>query len=234
MFQWLGKKERQQGIKDSDTTHLFTDNRKELKQLADAIQRQEINAASRVEVMSGGEVLGTALIAWLKEEGDDIGIARKVVETVWPRVCLGRAQGHPDWTKACETRLDLIQEMETWVRMNCARCERHLSKLGYCCPKCQHGMCTACNETEGRIQCPRCMEPFPQVPHGHTQPAHSHVYTTQCLNIHALGEQWIEEVTDVEVAQTSRRSTLRENISSSRPTSEGGRQRSGRKGVNNC
>jgi hypothetical protein len=203
MFQWLGKKERQQGIKDSDTVHLFTDNRKELKQLADAIQRQEINAASRAEVMSGGEVLGTALIAWLKEEGDDIGIARKVVETVWPRVCLGRAQVHPDWTKACETRLDLIQEMENWVRMNCARCERHLSKLGYCCPKCQHGMCTACNEIEGCIQCPRCMEPFPQVPHGHTQPAHSHVYTTQCLNIHALGEQWIEEVTDVEVAQTS-------------------------------
>ncbi len=29
--------------------------------------------------------------------------------------------------------------------------------------------------------------------------SHSHVYTTQCLNIHALGEQWIEEVTDVEV-----------------------------------
>jgi hypothetical protein len=40
MFQWLWKKERQQGIKDSDTAHLFTDNRKELKQLADAIQRQ--------------------------------------------------------------------------------------------------------------------------------------------------------------------------------------------------
>ena len=121
---------------------------------------------------------------------------------------LRRAQGHPDWTKACETRLDLIQEMENWVRMNCARCERHLSKLGYCCPKCQHGMCTACNEIEGCIQCPRCMEPFPQVPHGHTQPAHSHVYTTQCLNIHALGEQWIEEVTDVEVVQTPQEECL--------------------------
>ena len=97
MFQWLWKKEHQTGIKDSEIAHLFTDNRKELKQLADAIRRQELNAASRAEVMSGGEVLGTALIAWLKEEGDDIGIARKVVETVWPRVCLGRAQVHPDW-----------------------------------------------------------------------------------------------------------------------------------------
>jgi len=30
-----------------------------------------------VELMSGGEVVGTALIAWLKEEGDNIGIAGK-------------------------------------------------------------------------------------------------------------------------------------------------------------
>jgi hypothetical protein len=46
--------------------------------------------------MSGGEVLGTTLIAWLKKEGDDIGIARRAVEEVCPRVCPGRAQVHPD------------------------------------------------------------------------------------------------------------------------------------------
>ena len=80
MFQWLRKEERQKGIKDSETTHLFTDNRKELKQLADAIRRQELNAASRVEVMSGGEALSTSLIAWLMEEDEDIGIAMRVVE----------------------------------------------------------------------------------------------------------------------------------------------------------
>ena len=57
MFQWLRKEERQKGIKDSETAHLFTDNRKELKQLADAIRRQELYAARRVEVMSGGEAL---------------------------------------------------------------------------------------------------------------------------------------------------------------------------------
>ena len=84
MLQWLRKKERQQGIKDPDTAQLFIDNSKELKQQADAIRRQDPNAASRVEVMSGGEVLGTALIAWLKEEGDNIGIAREVLEVVWP------------------------------------------------------------------------------------------------------------------------------------------------------
>ncbi len=201
MFQWLENKEHQAGIKDFEIAHLFTDNRKELKQLADAIRRQELNAASRVEAMSGGEVLGTALIAWLKEEGDDIGIARRVVEVVWPRVCLGWAQVHPDWTKQCEMKVDLIQAMESWIRMNRARCAWHLSQLGYSCPKCQHGMCTACNEIERHIQCPRCLEPFPRVPHGRQQQAQSRAYTTQCLNIHALGEQWIEEVTDVEAVQ---------------------------------
>ena len=158
--------------------------------------------------MSGGEALSTALIAWLKEEDEDIGIAMRVVEAVWPRVCLGRAQAHLDWTQPCETKVDLIQVIESWVRMNSARCARHLSKLEYRCLKCQHGMCTACNETEGRIQCPWCMEPFPQVPHGHQQQSHSRAYTTQCLNIHALGEQWIEEVTDVEEMQTPQEECL--------------------------
>jgi hypothetical protein len=59
-----------------------------------------------------------------------------------------------------------------------------------------------CNEIEGHIQCPWCMEPFPLVPHGHQQQAHSRARTTQFLNIHALGEQWIEEVTYVEIVQT--------------------------------
>ncbi len=127
---------------------------------------------------------------------------------VWPRVCPGQAQVHPDWTIACETKLDLIQEIESWVRMNSARCERHSIKLGYRCPVCQHGMCIACNEIEGRKQCPWCMEPFPRVPHGHQQQAHSRARTTQCLNIHALWEQWIEEVTDVEIVQTPQEECL--------------------------
>ena len=103
VFQWLRKEERQKGIKDSEMAHLFIDNRKELKQLAEAIRRQELNAASR------GEALSTALIAWLKEDDEDIEIAMRVVEAVWPRVCLGRAQAHLDWTKPCETKVDLIQ-----------------------------------------------------------------------------------------------------------------------------
>ena len=41
VFQWLRKAERQKGTKDSEMAHLFTDNRKELKQLAEVIRRQE-------------------------------------------------------------------------------------------------------------------------------------------------------------------------------------------------
>jgi hypothetical protein len=82
-------------IKDPDTAHLFIDNRKELKQLADAIRRQDPNAASRVEVMSGGEVLGTALIAWLKEEGDNIGIARRVVDVSGVATGMSRTSSSP-------------------------------------------------------------------------------------------------------------------------------------------
>jgi hypothetical protein len=46
------------------------------------------------------------------------------------------------------------------------------------------------------------------VPHGHQQQAHSRARTTQCLNIHALGDQWIEEVTDVEIVQTPQEECL--------------------------
>jgi hypothetical protein len=202
MHQWLTKKELEHGIKDHETAQLFVDNHIELKRLADVIRNRDPIAESRVELMSEGEVLGTALIAWLRETEDEIGVARKVVEVVWPRTCAGWAQIHTQWTISCETKLDLIQEMESWVRKHSARCERHLIKLGYHCLRCQHGLCTACNEIEGRIQCPWCLEPFPIMPHGLQQPAHNHTRTTQCLNLHALGEQWIEEVTDVDIVQT--------------------------------
>jgi hypothetical protein len=53
------------------------------------------------------------------------------------------------------------------------------------------------------------MGPFPQVPHGYQQKANSHARTTQCLNLHALGEQWIEEVTDVEIVQAPQEECLK-------------------------
>jgi hypothetical protein len=64
-------------------------------------------------------------------------------------------------------------------------------------------LCTVCNDIEGRTQCPWCMEPFPQMPNGHQHPEHNNSIGTQCLNLHALGEQWIEGVTDVDIVQTT-------------------------------
>jgi len=63
MHQWLMKKELQHGIKDHETAQLFVDNHIELKRLADVIRNRDPNAESRVELMSEGELLGTALIA---------------------------------------------------------------------------------------------------------------------------------------------------------------------------
>ena len=97
---------------------------------------------SRVEGMSGGEVLGTALIIWLKNEEDDIEIAKRVVKAVWPRMGAKRSQTHPEWAESCDTKMDLVTKIESWLRANSARCERHMIKLEYLCPGCHHGMCT--------------------------------------------------------------------------------------------
>jgi hypothetical protein len=94
--------------------------------------------------------------------------------------------------------MDLVTEIQSWMRTYSARCERHLIKLEYFCPGCQHGLCTVRNDIESRTQCPWCMEPFPQMPNGHRHSEQNNSLGTQCLNLHALGEQWIEEVTDVD------------------------------------
>jgi hypothetical protein len=41
------------------------------------------------------------------------------------------------------------------------------------------------------------------MPNGHRHSEQSNSLGTQCLNLHALGEQWIEEVTDVDTVQTT-------------------------------
>jgi hypothetical protein len=60
--------------------------------LAKAIREQTPNAEDRVRSMSGGEVLGTALIAWLRDGDDSLEVSQKVVEMVWPRACAGWPQ----------------------------------------------------------------------------------------------------------------------------------------------
>ena len=48
--------------------------------LADGLWNHDPNAESRVELMSGGEVLGTALLTWLRNMEDEIEVARRVVK----------------------------------------------------------------------------------------------------------------------------------------------------------
>ena len=203
LHKWLTRKELQCGVKNHESAQLFTDNQRELKVLAEAIRDLDPNAESRVEGMSGGEVLGTALIMWLKNEADDIEVAKRVVKMVWPRMGAKRSLTHPEWAESCDTKLDLVSRIESWLRTYSARCERHLLKLSYLCPGCQHGMCTACNDAESRTQCPRCTEPIPQIPNGHQHSESSSSFGAPCLNLHALGEQWIEEVTDVDFVRTN-------------------------------
>jgi hypothetical protein len=195
LHQWLTLKELQCGVRNQKAAQMFADHQKELRMLAEAIRNQDPNAESRVELMSGGEVLGTALITWLKNAEDKIEVARRVVKAVWPRVGTKRSQTHPEWVASCDTKMDLVTEIESWMRTYSARCERQLIKLEYVFPECQHGLCTVCNDIASRTQFPWCMEPIPRT------------FRTKQLSwntmSHALGEQWIEEVTDVDTVQTT-------------------------------
>ena len=67
MHQWLALAEQKYGITGHDGAQTFTNNGRELSALAKAIREQTSNAEDRVQSMSGGEVLGTALIAWLRD-----------------------------------------------------------------------------------------------------------------------------------------------------------------------
>ena len=69
-MKWLTLQERQCGVHHQDTAPMFTDFRKELETLAKAIANQESDVVGRVEVMSGGAVLSTALFKWLKDPRD--------------------------------------------------------------------------------------------------------------------------------------------------------------------
>ncbi len=81
LHKWLTRKELQCEVKNHEPAQMFTDNQRELKVLAEAIRDLDPNSESRVEGMSGGEVLGTALIMWLKNEEDDIEVAKESRES---------------------------------------------------------------------------------------------------------------------------------------------------------
>jgi hypothetical protein len=199
--QWLTLAEKEYGITDHDDTQMFTDNRRELNALAKAIRERTPNVEDGVKSMGGGEVLCTALTAWLRDGDDSIEVSQKVVEMVWPRACAGWPQTHHPGKIEGASKLELLSDIEKGLRNYSARCKQHLIKLGYYCHHCQHGLCTVCNDIEGRRQCPRCQTPFPHMAQVHRQQVCTHARATPCLNLHALGEQWIGEVSDVDIVQ---------------------------------
>ena len=152
--------------------------------------------------MSGGEVPCTALIAWLRDGDDSLEVSQKVLEMVWPRACAGRPQTQHYWKSEGATKPELLSKIEGELRKCGARCQQHLTRLGYHCPHCQHESCTVCNDKEGRTQCPRCRTPFPHMNPVHRQQVRAHACAPPCLNLHALGEQWIGEVSDVDIVQS--------------------------------
>jgi hypothetical protein len=82
---------------------------------------------SRVESMSGGAALGAALITWLKDTEETVEVARKVVGTVWPQLCMGQSQRHPAVITSCKPKMELTEHVERWVRVNRERCSQHLT-----------------------------------------------------------------------------------------------------------
>ena len=52
--------------------------------------------------MNGVEVLGAALITWLKDTEETDDVAQKVVGTVWPLLCRGQSQRHLAVVTSCK------------------------------------------------------------------------------------------------------------------------------------
>jgi hypothetical protein len=73
--------------------------------------------------MIGGEVLGTALITWIKdtEETVTIKVARKVVGNVCPRLCEEGSQSHTAVVMSCKSKFELTVSVEKWMRANSVR-----------------------------------------------------------------------------------------------------------------
>jgi hypothetical protein len=121
LHNWLTRKELQYEVKNHEPAQMFADNQRELKVLAEAIRNLDPNVESRVEFMSGGEVLGTALIMWLKNAEDEIEVARRVVKAVLPRMGTKRSQTHQEWAESCDTKMDLVTKIKRCLRTNSAR-----------------------------------------------------------------------------------------------------------------
>ena len=87
------------------------------------------------------------------------------------------------------------------VRVNRERCSQNLTILGYVVLGVN--MCIACNEVKGLTECPMCSEVFPRMETEQCTLVQGKSPREECLNVHALGERWIEKVTDARVSGRS-------------------------------
>jgi hypothetical protein len=64
-------------------------------------------------------------------------------------------------------------------------------------------MCITRNEVKGLTECPMCSEVFPRMETEQCTLVQGKSPREECLNVHALGERWIEKVTDARVSGRS-------------------------------
>jgi hypothetical protein len=58
-------------------------------------------------------------------------------------------------------------------------------------PRCQNRL-TTCNEVNGLTECPLCHEAFPRMEKEQSNPVQGSSSRVTCVNMHLVGEQWIE------------------------------------------
>ena len=73
-------------------------------------------------------------------------------------------------------------------------------RLCVSCPRCQRRLCIECNEAKGLTECPMCSEASPRMKTEQCFLIQGESPRVRCLNVHALGEQWIEKVTAARVS----------------------------------
>jgi hypothetical protein len=69
----------------------------------------------------------------------------------------------------------------------------------------QNRLCITCNGLKGLTKCPLCDEPFPRKEVEQCTRAQGSSAQIQWLNVHALGEQFIEKVTGVRISQRAQK-----------------------------
>jgi hypothetical protein len=153
--------------------------------------------------MGGPEVLGATTVTWIKQTAVPTKVAKEVVGLIWPKINgVRKVSPHPGAVTSCDSITDLIAELESWVRSCRTRCVTHLTLMPCICNVCQSRMCLHCHDTDKAKVCHRCLETFPTLAPRDRQ-CEPRQGQPRCLNVHALGEEWIANVTSARKANGS-------------------------------